>query len=245
MWSLRITHELPYWTRSCFATITYDDEHLPVNMGKTETNSLYPPDLTNFWKKIRKNTNTNFKYYACGEYGDESERPHYHAIIFGLDKRDHQLLYDNWQMCDPLRLQLSGVTMKRINYVTSYVIKKIDGLKGKKLYKDREKPFLRCSQGIGWRWAEKYMSRLLRDEYITRDGKRVPIPKYYRDKIHMEKISTTHPEYLKPEYDGYDLHFDPELKKECQNWLKELEQAELRLRTQYNIRSRKGGANKV
>lgn len=27
----------------------------------------------------------SFRYFACGEYGDNTSRPHFHAIIFGLD----------------------------------------------------------------------------------------------------------------------------------------------------------------
>ena len=77
-WSLRMLHELTYHPQSSFITLTYDDYHLPSD------NSLKKRHLQLFIKRLRKNLGERrIKYFACGEYGGQTMRPHYHAILFG------------------------------------------------------------------------------------------------------------------------------------------------------------------
>ena len=42
------------------------------------------------------------KYFACGEYGNNTHRPHYHAIIYGvgLDRDDKRIMRECWNYCD-------------------------------------------------------------------------------------------------------------------------------------------------
>ena len=64
---------------SCFITLTYNDENLPN-----------PPVVSKreaqlFIKRLRKLLYPKlFRYYIVGEYGDKSNRPHYHALLFGV-----------------------------------------------------------------------------------------------------------------------------------------------------------------
>ena len=63
-WAIRLMLELPMWNyEASFITLTYDDEHLPKDL------SLKPKDLTDFWKRLRKDYGKPIKYFACGEYG--------------------------------------------------------------------------------------------------------------------------------------------------------------------------------
>lgn len=76
-WSLRCVHEAQLHSRNCFITLTYNDEHLPEN------ESLDVEHWQLFAKKLRHRFG-KFRFLHCGEYG-ELGRPHYHALLFGLD----------------------------------------------------------------------------------------------------------------------------------------------------------------
>jgi len=78
-WVTRILLEDRCHAFSSFITLTYSPEHLP------DGNALVKSDLQKFIKRLRKNTGQKFRYVAVGEYGDERDRPHYHAILFGYD----------------------------------------------------------------------------------------------------------------------------------------------------------------
>lgn len=81
-WSVRCALEREYYVDDCyFLTLTYDDRHLPKD------GMLCKKDLQDFWKRLRK-AGYRFRYFACGEYGETYQRPHYHAIVFGLNIPD-------------------------------------------------------------------------------------------------------------------------------------------------------------
>lgn len=77
-WAIRAVNEAQMHDRNSFITLTYDDKHLP------EDRSLVLRHWQLFAKKLRKNVGP-FRFMMCGEYGEETLRPHYHALIFGLD----------------------------------------------------------------------------------------------------------------------------------------------------------------
>ena len=57
---------------------------------RDEPMSLNKREFQLFMKRLRKRF-SNVRYFMCGEYGDLFKRPHYHAILFGLDFPDKQL----------------------------------------------------------------------------------------------------------------------------------------------------------
>lgn len=80
MWSDRCTFEMQYHKdRSTFLTLTYKDDTLPSD------NSVHQDDWNHFKDRLRKNLGRSTKYYMAAEYGSLSYRPHYHAMLFGLD----------------------------------------------------------------------------------------------------------------------------------------------------------------
>lgn len=192
MWTLRCLYELDSWISASFITLTYDDEHLPPDYG------LRPEDLANFWKRLRKRIYPRkIKYYACGEYGDKTKRPHYHAIVFGLDsynEQDRQDLIDCWSLCDPYMFDknrkqngMLPVCREDIAYVTGYVQKKLNGDMAHDEYGDKIRPFSRCSRGIGLDFALKNSDRLSSNGYTFLNGQKIAIPRYFREKLGLEQ----------------------------------------------------------
>lgn len=132
-WAMRIMHESTLHDSSSFITLTYDDDHLPSDGG------LNKPDFTNFMKKLRKQfPETKLRYYQCGEYGEQTLRPHHHAAIFGTDFPDKRYLSNSGdnhlyvspilQSCWPHGISSVGsLTFESAAYVARYVTKKING----------------------------------------------------------------------------------------------------------------------
>lgn len=200
-WKMRMLFESEYWTDSCFITLTYDEEHISslpasrilqtdIKTGKTDfRRSLDFKDLQLFYKAIRQDLrDTPIKYYSCGEYGSERNRPHFHAIIYGLgvNSSTRELLKENWRKCDSFRFDginagLAYAEADSMLYVSSYVRKKLVGKLGKELYLDNGliPPGSRVSQGIGWQWWLDNREKVLKDGFITFQGKECSIPRYF------------------------------------------------------------------
>lgn len=175
-WSTRLCHEIGYWDKTAFVTLTYAPEHLPAS------GSVSKRELQLFFKRLRKNLATfdrKIAYYASGEYGDENGRPHYHVILFGMDnsKADKLLLEKAWG----LGIVYPGTaTYDSCRYVADYVQKKLYGLRAKE-YEEAgiEQPFSLMSQKIGKRWAEDNYSQLIANHGFTLHGAKQSIPRYY------------------------------------------------------------------
>lgn len=78
IWTNRIMLEAGSVRHKSFVTLTYKDEEMPEN------GSLDRSDLKGFIKNLRYSIRPRkVRYYAVGEYGDKSWRPHYHIVLFG------------------------------------------------------------------------------------------------------------------------------------------------------------------
>lgn len=95
-WANRCMNELETSKNAAFLTLTYDTAHLVFNpyvdpdTGSISTRPcLWPAHLRDFIKRLRSWCDyhcpgSRQRFFACGEYGDDSSRPHYHAIIYDL-----------------------------------------------------------------------------------------------------------------------------------------------------------------
>lgn len=170
--------EMNYHDKACFITLTYDDEHIIrsnyINRTTGESGiseTLFKKHYQDFIKRLRKHYNgVDIRYVLCGEYGETTLRPHYHAIIFGVfpddaipfsvNKRGQQL-YTSDIMCKLWRkgyVVIGECTRDSANYVCRYVTKKLYSDIGKDLYQDRGRipPFIVSSKrpAIGKRWYD-------------------------------------------------------------------------------------------
>lgn len=190
-WAIRCICEAQMHDRNSFITLTYDDQHLVY--GGAEHGILVPRHIELFWKRLRKRLG-KFRYFACGEYGDKSNRPHYHACIFGLDFKDKKL----WSSKDGVNLYTSDilnnewkhgnciigdVTFESAAYVARYIMKKRLG-KSASSYKEEgiTPEFVRMSRrpGIGSAWFDKYSEDVYPHGVMTiKGGLRCQPPKYF------------------------------------------------------------------
>lgn len=184
-WSTRIIHEMEGKT-GCFITLTYDDKHLP------EDNSVTKDELQRFIKRLRKKIYPeNFKYFGCGEYGEISERPHYHLILIGWNQETKDLIQlPNKKYYSPLiqsvwdkgNNQFGAASIEAIHYVTGYIRKKIynkdNGANpfNKNLMLDgRFRSFQIQSIGLGKNFRDQNED-YIKKRGITFNGKRRGIP---------------------------------------------------------------------
>ena len=95
-WANRCLLELQYHDSAFFCTFTYDDIHVPLGLSvdrqtgeAVECMTLRKRDFQLLMKRIRKRfSNDSIRFFAAGEYGSDTFRPHYHAILFGLHLGD-------------------------------------------------------------------------------------------------------------------------------------------------------------
>lgn len=187
------------WKRNSFITLTYADDAL--TFGGAEHGILVPRDLTLFWKRLRK-SGISFRYFACGEYGDKLNRPHYHAIIFGYDFPDKTYLRTkngNHYYHSPSLNRIWGhgdcvvgdATFESASYVARYVMKKrLGNTRGTYEEEGITPEFVVMSRrpGIGADYYDRFESDIFpRDQIFSRNTVATP-PRYF-----TERYKKSHP----------------------------------------------------
>ena len=192
-------HEAQMHTSNCFVTLTYDDDHLPPD------GSLDVKHWQEFARKVRKKIG-KFRFLHSGEYGDDNDRPHYHACIFGVDFNrgewsrfkerkqkwtgDRHTIYTS-KLLDSLWdkgfTSIGELNYGSASYVARYVMKKQMGKSAKSKYGDRRPPYCTMSRrpGIGFEWFEKYGADIFPRDELVWNGKVFPTPRYY-DNLYAE-----------------------------------------------------------
>lgn len=206
VWTHRIMLEASNWPVNSFVTLTYRDDCLPrLDDGR---GNLVPGDLKNWLKRFRKAIEPiRVRYYAVGEYGDDTQRPHFHLALFNyppceFGKTRH---FSSGRDCCPTCARLvstwgfgnvlSGeLTSSSAQYVAGYVTKKMTSKDDSRLV-GRYPEFARMSlkPGIGAHLMHDVASTLLEfnlgdrlDDVPSslRHGSRVlPLGRYLRRRL--------------------------------------------------------------
>lgn len=164
-------------------------------------------------EKLRKHFSpSKIRFFACGEYGPKTLRPHYHALLFNCHFSDqkilkklpnNQILYTSetltslWSYGLPT---IGAVNYQTAGYCARYVVKKYTG----KLADDH---YFRVSPidgntyrvmpefavqsrmpGLGTTWFEKYKSDCFPSDFLIVDGHKVPVPRFYTLKLEEEQL---------------------------------------------------------
>lgn len=215
-WSFRLTQQDKVSMSSYFLTLTYDTSTVPISQSGFM--SLVKRDLQLFFKRLRKAHTAGLsdghcvvrpiKYYAVGEYGGKSFRPHYHVILFNSElelmfsKKD--LLAWNLIAQDDVKAKgscimkclqwphghatVGTVTGASVGYTLKYVCKP----KRIPLHRndDRVPEFSLMSKGLGVNYLSDAIFKWHHDDLEERmylmleDGRKIGMPRYYKDKLY-------------------------------------------------------------
>lgn len=151
-----------------------------------------------FLKRLRRRYgDRKISHFLCGEYGEKSHRPHYHALLFGHDFADKvrlprggEPLYKSAELEGLWGLgfcSIGGVTFESAAYCARYVMKKIGGdFQREGLTRDgeiisRRPEYLSVSlrPAVGRGWIERYDQEVYPDDFIVARGRKTKVPRYY------------------------------------------------------------------
>lgn len=195
-WAIRCMHEKQMHAENSFVTLTYDPAHLPPG------GSLVKRDLQLFMKRLRKRRGDGIRFYACGEYGELSRRPHYHLILFNCDFADKRFykfakrgerLYTSQEVRElwPLGHNVIGnVDFDSCAYVARYIMKKVTGPRAEDFYMWTdadgvihqvipEFTVMSRRPGIGLDWFDKYGEHAYEWDSVIMNGREIRPPRYY------------------------------------------------------------------
>jgi hypothetical protein len=152
-WSFRMHQESKYHRYAYFCLITYDEPNaLWLNtdtgelkrgyqlqnedLGQRYSRIVSKRDIQKFIKKLRRSQDywskakgfpcTQIRYYIVSEYGEVStERPHYHAVIWGMHPYIREKLINNqiWKLGFVTARPLNTNTPQGFMYLTKYLYK--------------------------------------------------------------------------------------------------------------------------
>lgn len=200
LWAIRCVQEGQLHDQNCFITLTYAPEHLPTD------GSLIKYHFQDFMKRLRKHFSPQIiRYFMCAEYGENFNRPHYHACLFNVDFPDKDPIKSNEGMTLYASPQLDSIwqkgfcsignlTFETAAYTARYIMKKINGdraaehyttthpLTGDLIHLEPEYSNMSLRPAIGKLWLAKYQTDLYPSDFIIYKNRKIKIPRYY-DKI--------------------------------------------------------------
>lgn len=202
-WMVRNVHENMMHNESAFLTLTIAPENMEKH-GPSVSNLVHQKFIRALRKKLEPK---KIRFYMCGEYGENFNRPHYHYLIFGHgfpDKTPWQRLrgiqYYRSEFLEKIWTYgfatIGAVTPETAGYTARYVMKKFLGDESDKHYQAVDAStgeliqltpeFCRMSlkPGIGQEWFEKYGRSDIYDsgDFVVINGKKYRCPRYY-DKL--------------------------------------------------------------
>lgn len=189
--TIRIMHEATLHAYNCLITLTYDDEHIPEDGG------LHYEDLQKFWKRLRK-AGKKIRYYAVGEYGDKTKRPHYHAVVFGEAWLEGRIITSenprHWTSHELVaawgkgQVDVTTLNMATAAYAASYVTKKlrekqryvrIDEETGELIALQQPRSFM--SKYLAKKWWTLFNQGIRDHDYVVIEGRKMRPPRQYDD----------------------------------------------------------------
>lgn len=197
-WAIRCLHEASMHSASCFITLTYDQAHMPSG------GTLVLDHFQRFMKRLRKDTpHQRIRFFHCGEYGAQLQRPHYHALLFGERFNDRTF----WSERNGIKLHRSqrlerlwpngfstvgDITFESAAYVARYITKKVTGTPANLHYQGRKPEYVTMSRrpGIGTSWLQRYITDVYPSDEVHILGRGTYKPPRFYDRILLDTNPT-------------------------------------------------------
>jgi len=188
-WRVRLEEELRS-NFGYFITLTISQEGIAELEEKTglkwkeNPNEIATKGLRLFLERCRKDTSKSIKHWCVTELGEKNDRIHLHGIFFG--QKSAELIKKHWKYGFSFIGQYCN--SQSVNYMTKYMLK-VDT-------KHPEfKQIVLSSKGIGsgymdrldYLWQKQNYKNINVATYTFRNGTKMAMPKYYKNKIFTEK----------------------------------------------------------
>lgn len=186
-WQVRMNEEIRQNPNAYFVTLTFTNEKYEEYENKLNTkneNIIATKAIRECLERIRKKTKKSVKHWFITEKGHEgTERLHLHGIVWGIGT--DKLFEEKWN--NGIVWVGHFVNEATINYITKYMTK-VDEVHPNFIGK------VLCSPGIGKGFIERpeakkyvYKKGETIEHYITRQGVKLNLPIYYRNKLFTEE----------------------------------------------------------
>ena len=188
-WRVRLEEELRS-NFGYFTTLTISPEGIKEIEKKTglkweeNPNEIATKGLRLFLERVRKETGKSIKHWCATELGEKNDRIHLHGIFFG--QKSAELIRKHWKYGFVF---IGGYCNSRsVNYMTKYMLK-VD------IKHPTFKQIVLASAGIGagymdrldYLWQKENYKNINIATYTFRNGTKMAMPKYYKNKIFTEK----------------------------------------------------------
>lgn len=174
----------------CFATLTYDDKYLPPTLQKQHVSA--------WLKRLRaRHNDRTLRFFAAGEYGEHTKRPHYHSLLWGL-RSESKTIQETWPYG---HVKTDPMTPERIAYTAGYCNKKIG-------FQLKKRELIDPDTGECFTWQPPFI-QMSRNPGIGADAK-----KYWQSWKHSAIYhgrETTVPRYL---HEAWKQHATPNEREE-------------------------------
>ena len=188
-WRVRLEEELRS-NYAYFITLTISPEGIKDLEEKTELkweenpNEIATKGLRLFLERVRKDTGKSMRHWCVTELGEDNDRIHLHGIFFG--QRSAELIKKHWKYGFIFIGEYCN--SRSVNYMTKYMLK-VD------IKHPKFKQIVLASPGIGagymnrsdYLWQKRNYKNINVATYTFRNGTKMAMPKYYKDKIFTEK----------------------------------------------------------
>lgn len=208
-WTFRLSKELAVAKSAYFVTLTYSDDNLPqkVDLKTGEIfNVLRKADLQSYIKRLRYYS--QFRYFAIGEYGEETKRPHYHILMFNLSKKASEKIGEVWKYG---HVKIGRVETASIHYCTKDMMKNVD------VNQVADIPAFRIMStrpAIGDSFKYLLENKKIDKDFQVFMGKfKISMPRYYRDKLFNYKEKEVHANEMIKKADEKFLEYLEDCKK--------------------------------